>query len=328
MAYYGFRWRPYVSVAKRRQSALRRIKELSRQGHVAQPVTIDGRVIARTFWGQAWCDNLESYSDYSNRMPRGRTYVRNGSVVDLQIAERRITALVSGSELYEIEIRIKQARKDRWQTVKQACLGKIDSVVELLQGRLSQGVMQVLTAREGGLFPSPQEIELKCSCPDWASMCKHVAAVLYGVGARLDTQPDLLFLLRAVDANELIAHAAAGSLGAAANAPPAMADDELSRVFGIELDATPRERAPVATGAATTTDEPRKLNRNDKALIRKRLASLRAYLLEHEKLTTAEYRLLFGLTPAATRHELTLLRESWYLIRETPRRYCAGVALG
>ncbi len=205
MSWYGFR--PYVSVARRRANALREVSRLEKNGHKTFPVKPMGRKIATTFWGKAWCDNLESYSDYSNRLPRGRTYIRNGSVVDLQIHPGKITALVSGSELYKVQIKIKPSEAHAWMNVKTRCGGGIGSLVELLQGKLSSSVMQVVTSREGGLFPKPKEIELSCSCPDWADMCKHVAAVLYGVGTRLDEQPDLLFKLRQVDHMELISEA-------------------------------------------------------------------------------------------------------------------------
>ena len=186
---YG--WRPYVSVAERRRKAAREMQKLRKKGHPVSPVVIEGRTIARTFWGKAWCDNLERYSDFANRLPRGRTYVRNGSVVDLQIAPGEVNALVSGSELYKVAVKVSAVPKARWTSICADCAGAIDSLVELLQGRFSKGVMERICQQKTGLFPAPAEIEFSCSCPDWASMCKHVAAVLYGIGARLDEQPEL-----------------------------------------------------------------------------------------------------------------------------------------
>ena len=205
--YDGWDWRPYVSVAERRQQAARKMEKLKKQGHPVSPVTIEGRTIVKTFWGKAWCDNLERYSDYANRLPRGRTYVRNGSVIDLQIGPGEIKALVSGSEIYTVAVKVAPVAKARWKSICQDCAGAIDSLVELLQGRFSKGVMERICMQKTGLFPSPNEIKLSCSCPDWADMCKHVAAVLYGIGARLDQQPELLFRLHAVDEKELIAEA-------------------------------------------------------------------------------------------------------------------------
>ena len=184
-----------------------------KQGHVVSPVVIAGRTIARTFWGKAWCDNLESYSDYANRLPRGRTYVRNGSVVHLEIQPGKISALVSGSELYTVEITITALSDSHWNCLKGECSGQIGSLVELLQGRLSKSVMDLVTQRDKGLFPKPAEIKMKCSCPDWAGVCKHIAAVMYGIGARLDEKPELLFVLRKVDHLELIAGAVDSASG-------------------------------------------------------------------------------------------------------------------
>ena len=202
--------KPYVPVAARRLQAMRELTKLERKGHQASPVVIHGRAIAKTFWGEAWCDNLERYSDFENRLPRGRTYVRNGSVVDLRIAPGSVAALVSGSTIYKVRVSVSPVPKARWSAICNDCAGAIDSLVELLQGRLSKGVMARICQDATGLFPSPKELAFTCSCPDWASMCKHVAAVLYGVGARLDEQPDLLFTLRNVDQQDLIAKAGTG----------------------------------------------------------------------------------------------------------------------
>ena len=206
MSYYYGGWAPYVPVAERRRKAEREMEKLRKKGAVISPVKIDGRKIAKTFWGKAWCDNLESYRDYENRLPRGRTYVRNGSVVDLQIAPREVTAMVSGSRTLQVKVSIGDVAKTRWKKLCTDCSGGIDSLVELLQGRFSKGVMERICRQDTGLFPRPSEIRFTCSCPDYASMCKHVAAVLYGVGARLDESPELLFRLRAVEATELLSN--------------------------------------------------------------------------------------------------------------------------
>src|SRR2546421_3837897 len=207
MGYYGFGWKPYVSVGERRRKAAREMEKRRKQGHTVSPVSIEGRAIAKTFWGKAWCENLERYSDYANRLPRGRTYVRNGSVVDLQITPGAIQAYVSGSELYEVALQVAPVAKTKWKSICNDCAGAIDSLVELLRGRFSKGVMERICRQNHGLFPAPAEIKLSCSCPDWADMCKHVAAVVYGVGARLDARPELLFKLRHVDERDLIARA-------------------------------------------------------------------------------------------------------------------------
>jgi uncharacterized Zn finger protein len=237
MSWYSFR--PYVPVAQRRARAARELAKLSKKnGQATSPVLLESRKIASTFWGKAWCDNLEAYSDYANRLPRGRTYVRNGSVVDLQVCEGKVTARVSGSSLYKIEIKIKPLAASLWKSIQTECAGKIDSLIELLQGKLSSSVMQIVTRPARGLFPTPKEIDLDCSCPDWADLCKHVAASLYGVGARLDQNPELLFLLRGVDPADLIGKVSAAEAvrqTAATDGAPALTDKELTDVFGIEL---------------------------------------------------------------------------------------------
>jgi uncharacterized Zn finger protein len=269
--YYGFR--PYVSVAERRRNAERETAKLAKKGKAIRPVRIDGRTIAHTFWGKAWCDNLESYMDYENRLPRGRTYVRNGSVVHLDIRAGEIEALVSGSELYRVNITIASAATKKWKALCGECAGGIGSLVELLQGRFSDHVMGVITRKETGLFPSPKEIELKCSCPDWATMCKHVAAVLYGVGARLDQSPELLFTLRSVNHEELITRAAAVTdlAGKTPAAGPELAESELGAVFGIEMDAGAAATAPAAPAPVST----KRLSKAKKPAARKRRAKAR-----------------------------------------------------
>ncbi len=250
MGSYGYGgFGPYVSVAERRRKAEKMVAALKKKGRVCSPVVIEGRAIARTFWGKNWCDNLENYSDYESRLPRGRTYARNGSVVDLQIAGEKITALVSGSAMYEVSIGVKPLEQKLWQGVLDECAGKVASVVELLQGKISGAVMEVVTRRGSGLFPAPRQISFRCSCPDGAAMCKHVAAVLYGVGARLDSQPELLFLLRNVDPAQLIRQA--GKLPTAAHgADSGLAGADLSALFGIDLGEEPLAPPPQAPAAA------------------------------------------------------------------------------
>ena len=239
---------PYVPVGVRRARARR---ELRAQGIDVQPVEIRGRTIARSFWGRRWCEHLESFSDYANRLPRGRTYVRNGSVCHLAIKPGGVEALVAGRELYNVVIRIKRLKRPTWKAIKGACAGHIGSVIELLQGRLSDRVMEVVIHRDNGLFPQPGEIKLACDCPDWATMCKHAAAVLYGVGSRLDKSPELLFRLRGVDEAELIAAEMALPGGTAA--ADTLADGDLGDIFGIDLDPEQGVPAPSARKPAANT---------------------------------------------------------------------------
>jgi uncharacterized Zn finger protein len=242
-------WAPYIPVAARRAKARREMEKLRKKGKQIHPITDVGRKIASSFWGKGWCDHLESFSDYENRLPRGRTYVRNGSVCHLEIRPGRIEAYVSGSELYQVTIDIQPLSRKKWTVIQSKCRGQIGSVLELLQGQLSDNVMQVVCDRKDGLFPQPGEIELKCSCPDWATMCKHVAAVLYGIGNRLDHQPELLFLLRDVDATELIAGGM--TLPTDSSSADLIEESGLGELFGIEIDTADSD-------VASKTKKPRK----------------------------------------------------------------------
>ncbi len=226
-----------ATVAELRQKAEKKIEQLRKKGQQLQPVTIEGRRITRTFWGTAWCDNLERYSDFSNRLPRGRRYVIHGALIDLVIEPGQIKAQVMGSSLYRIDIQIQALPKDDWELIKQQCKGRIQSLIELLRGELSESVMQIVTRPGEGLFPTPEEIHLDCDCPDWAEMCKHVAAALYGVGARLDERPELLFVLRGVDPKELVESAVEGALaGSLKSSGNRLGMVDLSAVFGVDIE--------------------------------------------------------------------------------------------
>ncbi|MBF0532153.1 MAG: SWIM zinc finger family protein [Candidatus Omnitrophica bacterium] len=232
---YDWGWRPYVSVATRRKNAQKVTAKLKKKGEKVSPVVINGHLLAKTFWGKAWCAHLESFSDYANRLPRGRTYVRNGSVIHLHVDHGKVEALVQGSELYKVKVDIQTVDPKKWAAILQHCSGQIDSVIELLQGKLSAGVMKTMIDKHNGLFPTPQEIALDCSCPDWADMCKHVAAVLYGVGNRLDQEPELLFKLRHVNHMDLI-HKAGIKVPAKQSAKSKILKDaDLSVIFGIDI---------------------------------------------------------------------------------------------
>lgn len=254
MSYYG--WKPYVPVAERRKKAEKAVAKAKKSGKDLMPITAFRGALAKTFWGKAWCDNLERYSDYSNRLPRGRTYVRNGSVIDLQIGIGTVRAHVMGSSLYRVEVSITEVAAPHREKIAADCSGSINTLVELLEGKLSKAVMERISRAGDGLFPAPKEIDFKCSCPDWALMCKHVAAVLYGIGNRLDQQPDLLFTLRGVDAADLIADVGSGLdiASPAADASKVLDDSEVADVFGIELASFP---TTPAAAPATTARKPR-----------------------------------------------------------------------
>jgi uncharacterized Zn finger protein len=268
-------FKPYVSVAKRRASAVKEMEKLRKKGADVQPVLLTGRTIASTFWGKAWCQHLEKFSDYENRLPRGRTYVRNGSVCHLEMQKGKIIAKVSGSELYDITISITALASEKWANIKGRCASRIGSLIELLQGKLSSEVMTQVTDQKDGLFPSPTEIKLDCSCPDSAGMCKHIAAVMYGVGARLDKKPELLFLLRGVNHTELVSKGTAAAVleKGAQTSQRKMDESSLSEVFGIEI--TPVLESPAKQKSAAKTVKTKSPKQPKAAPVKKESAAIK-----------------------------------------------------
>ena len=257
MSYYGYQsFAPTLTVAQLRHKGEKACAALRKKNPGIEPVDIQGRAIAKTFWGKAWCDNLEAYRDFAYRLERGRKYVRHRCVVDLSIRAGRVDAVVQGSSLYNVKVKVEPLPEERWTKLKRATVGQIGSAIDLLQGKLSDAVIQRLIDLDTGLFPAPDEIRMSCSCPDGAGCCKHVAAALYGVGHRLDTKPDLLFVLRNLDPAELIAHAAsADALTAGSGDAAEVAGDDLDDIFGLSLGddedpASPAEKKPAKKPAA------------------------------------------------------------------------------
>jgi uncharacterized Zn finger protein len=247
---FNQRWAPYVPVAQRRAKANREASKLSKKGQSLRPIQIKSRAIATSFWGSAWCKNLEIYADWTNRMPRGRTYARNGSIVDLQIETGSITALVSGSSLYKIKISIEPIDKKRWRAIRGDCARQVSSLLDLMRGRLPDVVLARLTEPKQGMFPSPKELKLQCSCPDYATMCKHIAATLYGVGHLLDSEPGLFFKMRGVDQSELVSDAlttqtADDAMGL--NQQSDLAGEDLGAIFGIDFATTSDAQSAVSS---------------------------------------------------------------------------------
>lgn len=238
MSFMNFR--PYVKKADKLKNAQKETDKMRKKGVSVSPVIIDGRTIAKSVWGKAWCDALESHADYENRLPRGRTYVRNGSVVHLHAQGNRVEAKVAGSSVYTVEIEFTPVAKSQWSTIRKTCSGKIASLVELLAGRVPEAVMNVVSEKDTGLFPRPGHMSCRCSCPDWALMCKHVAAVLYGIGARLDKEPEILFALRGVNHKELLPEV---KDLVRKKKSPALSDADLADVFGIDF-ASPAATPP------------------------------------------------------------------------------------
>ena len=244
MSYWNYA--PYVSVAQRKAKAEKKIRQLKKKNPNISPIVIRGRTLATSWWGKSWNRNLERYADYHNRIERGRNYVRHGSVLDLQIRPGRIAALVQGSRSkpYQVEIQIEAINKKNWAKIKSACEGKLDSLQELLTGKFPKELQEIFMAQGKGLFPTPEEIEFSCSCPDWAYMCKHVAATLYGIGTRLDESPDLFFKLRKVGIDDLITQALEEKTTTMLNkakhkSSRVIEDNNLGELFGIVMEEAP-----------------------------------------------------------------------------------------
>lgn len=257
----------YVSVAERKAKAERKLKALKKKHPGIDPIVIEGRALASTWWGKSWNKNLERYADYANRIGRGRSYVRHGAVLDLQINPGKIKAMVmgSGASPYRVTIAIKPVAKTHWQSIRKKCRGKMDSLKQLMAGKFPKTLEAVFTRKGEGLFPSPKEISLDCSCPDWAVMCKHVAAVLYGVGARLDQDPSLLFVLRKADVKDLVSETVKEGKkellkkSVKKSSRVIQDDSQLSDLFGIDLDGSDaplppaRQAKPVIPKKKTVT---------------------------------------------------------------------------
>ena len=223
---------------RERQAELQRVIARKRaSGEVFEALELPkakGKLV-RTFWAKAWCSHLESYQDYENRLPRGRSYLRQGGVYNLLIEDGLLTAQVAGSALYEVSVKIQPLAKEDWVQIQAGCAGQVSSLLDLLAGKLGEGVLKVVSNPESGLFPRPGEIRFSCSCPDWADMCKHVASVLYGVAVKFDSDPALFFRLRGVDPSELLAGGAQATLSGLSALEAGLPGEDLSALFGIEL---------------------------------------------------------------------------------------------
>lgn len=246
--YYENFWKnqPYVSVAEKRKKAEIKLAQLKKKNPAIKPVIIEGSAIAASWWGKSWNKNLEGYADYSNRIGRGRSYVRHGAVLDLQIKPGEVSALVQGSTArpYEVTINIDPIAKRTWNRLTKESEGKLDSLPGLLAGKFPKAIGELFTERGKGLFPTPKEIRFSCSCPDMASMCKHVAAALYGVSARMDEEPALFFTLRNAELEELVSRAVKSKSEellkkAEKKSSRVIEDMDLSAIFGIQLDENP-----------------------------------------------------------------------------------------
>jgi len=243
-------WHQYESSEERKAGAQRELERRRKRGEEFVPLVVPqgSRKLVSTFWGKAWCQHLEKFQDYEYRLPRGRSYLRQGLVYNLSVEAGVVTAQVSGSSVYEVNVRVAPLQAEAWTDMKSACAGQVGSLLDLLSGNLGTGVMAVICDRDKGIFPTPKEIKMSCTCPDWADMCKHVAAVMYGVGVKFDSDGALFFRLRQVDPADLMAAGAEELLSGGEGAGDGLSGEDLSALFGIDLSAedevAPHEEPP------------------------------------------------------------------------------------
>ncbi len=302
--YYDNLYPRQLTKAERRERATSMAAKLAKKlGHPLNPVHVEGTKIAKTFWGKAWCDNIETYQDCENRLPRGRSYLRSDSVLDLAVDSGYIAAWVSGSgsRPYEVEIKVAPLSGAQKKRIRAACTAQPLSMLDLLQGKLPQALLEMFRSGPDGIFPRLDELKPYCSCPDSSSLCKHLAAVLYGVGHRLDEKPELLFTLRGLDIASLVA-ASAGDAQAALAAPPEteLGDANLAGVFGIDLasvdavpsptlarPAAPARKKPAAKPAAAAKKQPAVKEKVEKPVTR--LPEMLAYIRKYTRWSDAEF---------------------------------------
>jgi uncharacterized Zn finger protein len=224
-------------VQENQERVQRDISKRRARGEPLEPLgaPTGSKKLSQSFWGQAWCRHLESYQHYEGRMPAGRSALRQGKVMDLTITPGSLSAVVADNELFDVLIHIRSLDADRWRQIVQAAQGQVGSLLDLLTGKLGEGLLKMLSDPEQGLFPQPGEIRFDCSCTDDADLCKHASAVLYGVGVLLDNRPDLLFTLRDVDQADLLSTASATSAASLDQTNSELKDTDLSALFGIDL---------------------------------------------------------------------------------------------
>ncbi|MDR7539960.1 MAG: SWIM zinc finger family protein [Armatimonadota bacterium] len=153
-----------------------------------------------TWWGQRWIEALEHLGyTYAARLRRGRSYARQGRVHDLDVEGGEIRALVTGSRPrpYQVTIRVAALADRVWEKAIEVMARRAAFAARLLTGQMPQEIDQAFRSAGGSLFPeSTRDLSTRCTCPDWANPCKHVAAVHYVLGEAFDRDPFLLFELR------------------------------------------------------------------------------------------------------------------------------------
>lgn len=170
-------------------------------------IKLQGTGRDQTWWARRWIAVLERF-DLGSRLTRGRSYARKGQVLDITIDRGHAAAKVQGSQPrpYKVSIIVKALSAAQWDRAVEAIASQAAFTAQLLNGSMPQEIESAFTAAGVSLFPaSLREIETECSCPDWSNPCKHIAAVYYLLGQEFDRDPFLIFMLRGMPREDLLA---------------------------------------------------------------------------------------------------------------------------
>ncbi len=220
---------PRMKVADWGKLAQARLADLRADGALQlNPVHEKSRKLAKNAWGSAWMRQLAYCEQEGFSLAAGRSLLRHGCVLDVQVGRGTIDALVSGEELYEIHLKLAEPDEEKIEYLREQCGAHIDSLVALLDGKIDASVMQQLCDPEEGLLPLPYEWQMDCNCPDWNEPCPHAAAAIYAAGCLIDAEPRLLFTLRGIEPSTLceVPSTAAADFDAT----------DLANTFGIDID--------------------------------------------------------------------------------------------
>lgn len=209
--------------------ARRELIELKSAGEEVRPVVGTTRKLAAHFWGSAWMKHLALCESGGWSLSAGRTLLRHGCVLDLQLEAGLIRARVMEERLHDVEIALDPLDGERLEELRTICSGKIDSLVPLLEGTLDDALLATLCNAETGLLPEPGAWHMSCTCPDWSEPCPHAAAAIYAAGILIDAEPSLLFRLRQVSPEDLLQSPAEKA------AESDFDLEQLARTFRIEL---------------------------------------------------------------------------------------------
>ncbi len=225
----------YVRVQKRRTYARDIAAQLERQGEILTPAVAHGKNIANQFWGRAWCHAIDEWQDCAYRLPGGRSLLKNGGVIDLKISRNSVIARVAADQVYDVQLHYRDADPYSVAELRSQCAGKLTGLLDFIQGKLSEEVMQYICNPVYGLFPEYGDFKISCTCLDDAVLCRHAAAALYAVATRLDDEPELFFTLRGIDAKDFF-EAEDILTQTGSNSAEGLSADELSKTFGIDIE--------------------------------------------------------------------------------------------